>query len=392
LTPAEEVQILCSVARDQVAIGNYEAARLILRQWSTLGKWPKLDSLNGYAAADLLFTIGHLFGSIAGTNQVLHGHRYAEALLNGSVALFEQLGLKSRSVEARIELSRCYYRQGLLDIARGTILGAVSELPPDELELKTLGLINLGVIERDSGRLKESLNKLREAASLELAESLVTGRCNIDLATTLKDLAFSEHESNYLDEAKLHFLRALYESEALGHHRNVASVENNIGFLLINIGSYSEAEQRLLRARRIFAALNDIVRGAQVNDTLARLYIETAQHANAEKTIEMSVRALELTDSEAILAEALTTKGIVESRVGRYSDAKTSLEAAYKVAERCGDVQGSVKALLAMFEELSSHLDQPEMLKIATQLTRLTPTVQQPVLLARIERSIAPYR
>lgn len=388
LTPAEEVQIFCSVARDQMAIGNYEAARLILRHWSAPGKWPKLDGLNAYAAADLLFTAGSLFGSIAGSKQVLHGHRYAEALLNGSVALFEQLGVKSRSVEARTELTRCYYRQGLLDLARETILMALAELPADQLELKTLALINLGVIERDSGRLQDSLIKLREAAAVEVTGSLVTGRCNIDLATTLKDLGFSERDENYLCEAKLHFLRALYESEALGHHRNVGSVENNIGFLLLNLGSYEESEQHLLRARRIFGALCDNVRGAQVNDTLARLYMETTQYAQAEKVIDLAVEILERTDSEAILAEALTTKAIVACRVGRYSDAKRSLEAAYKVAERCGDHQGAVKALLGLVEEMPDRLDQGETLNVMRQLTRLASIIQQPSFAARIEQAV----
>ncbi|HXQ74008.1 MAG TPA: winged helix-turn-helix domain-containing protein [Pyrinomonadaceae bacterium] len=391
LTPAEEVQILCSIARDQMAIGNYEAARLILQQWCVPGTWPKLDYLNAYAAADLLFTIGSLLGSIAGSKQVVHGHRHAEALLNGSVALFEQLGVKTRSVEARMELTRCYYRQGLLDIARETILAALAELPADQLELKTLALINLGVIERDSGRLKDSLVKLREAASLEVVGRLVTGRCNIDLATTLKDLAFSHGEKQYLAEAKSRFLRALYESEALGHHRNVGSVENNFGFLLLNLGAYKESELHLLRANRIFNALCDNVRGAQVKDTLARLYIETKQHAHAEQVIDLAVEILECTDSEAILAEALTTKGIVACRAGRHSEGKRSFEAAYKVAERCGDHQGVVRALLGLFEEMRDRLDEHDRRKIAHQLMRLVPAIQQPSLLARAEHVIAQF-
>lgn len=391
LTPAEEVQILCSIARDQMAIGNYEAARLILQQWSVPGTWPKLDYLNAYAAADLLFTIGSLLGSIAGSKQVVHGHRHAEALLNGSVALFEQLGVKTRSVEARMELTRCYYRQGLLDIARETILTALAELPADQLELRTLALINLGVIERDSGRLKDSLVQLREAASLEVVGRLVTGRCNIDLATTLKDLAFSHGEKQHLAEATSRFLRALYESEALGHHRNVGSVENNFGFLLLNLGAYKESEHHLLRADRIFNALCDNVRGAQVKDTLARLYIETRQLTDAEQVIDLAVETLEQTDSEAILAEALTTKGVVACRTGRYNDGKRSFEAACKVAERCGDHQGTVRALLGLFEEMQNRLDENERRKIGHQLVRLVPAIQQPSLLARAEHVIAQF-
>lgn len=389
LTPAEEVQILCSIARDQMAIGNYEAASLILRDWALIGKWPKLEYLNAYAAADLLFTSGTLFGFLAGSKPVLHGHRHAEALLNGSLALFEHLGIKSRAVEARVELTRCYYRQGLLEIARQTGLAALFDLPADEMELKTLALITLGVVERDLGLLKESLKNLREAASIEVAGCLVTGRCHIDLATTLKDLAFSEEkpfeQETYMMEAKKLFLKALYESEALGHHRNVASVENNIGFLLLNIKLYQESEPHLLRARRVFEDLGDAVRESQVNDTLARLYIEMGQHLQAQKAIYKAVAALELTDSEALLVEALTTKGRVASKMGDYGDAKRSFEAAQKVAERCGDRQGACKALFAMFEELRSYLDAEEMKTVVHELRKLIPTIQQPSLVAQIE-------
>lgn len=389
LTPAEEVQILCSVVRDQLAIGNYDAAKLILQPWSVPGKWPQLNRLNSYTAADLLFTSGTLFGCIAGTKQIFHGHRHAEALLNGSIALFEQLGIKSRSAEARVELTRCYYRQGLLDLAKETVSMALSDMPDDEIELRTLALIILGVIERDSGRLKESLRVLREAANVETAGCLVTGRCNIDLATTLKELGLSEQEEQYLAEAKLHFLRALNESEALGHHRNVASAENNIGFLLLDLGYYEESEPHLLRARRIFEALSDSVRGAQVNDTLARLYLETKQYLAAQETIDMAVETLLLTDSEALLAEALTTKAIIACRQELHSEAKRSFEAAHRVAERCGNHPGSGRALLGLLEEMGVCLDSHETRKIANQLTSLLPLIQQPLLLTRIRKAIA---
>ena len=389
LTPTEEVQILCSVARDQIAIGNFEAATLILRRWSVRGKWPKLDVLNPYAAADLLFTLGTLLGCIAGTKKMIHGHRQAEAFLNGSVALFEQLGIKSRSAEARVELGRCYYKQGLFDLGREIISAAYSELPDEEMEVRTLCLVIWGCIERDSGRLKDSLFKLREATNLEVTGRLMTNRCYSDLGITLKELAISEHDYRYSDEARRHFVRALYESEALGHHRYVATVENNLGFLLLSLGSYEESEKHLLRSRKLFEALSDSIRGAQVNETLARLYTETSRYDLAQKVIERAVETLELTDGEAFLAEALTTAGVIAARQGRHGDAKKSFEAAYKVAERCGDNEGAGRALLLILEELAHHVEQAEKAQMAEKMKRLFAATQQTALLTRVKRSIA---
>jgi len=389
LTSTEEVQILCSVARDQIAIGNFEAANLILRRWSVRGKWPKLDALNPYAAADLLFTLGTLLGCVAGTKKMIHGHRQAEAFLNGSVALFEQLGIKSRSAEARVELGRCYYRQGLFDLSRETISAAYSELPDEEMEVRTLCLVIWGCIERDSGRLKDSLLKLREATSLEVTGRLRTNRCYSDLGITLKELATSEHDDRYSDEARLHFVRALYESEALGHHRYVATVENNLGFLLLSVGSHEKSEKHLLRSRKLFEALSDSIREAQVNETLARLYTETERYDLAQEVIERAVETLELTDGEAFLAEALTTAGVVAARQGRHGDAKKSFEAAYKVAERCGYNEGAGRALLLILEELGDHVEQAEKAQMAEKLKRLFAATQQTAVLNRVERSIA---
>ena len=330
-----------------------------------------------------------LFGCIAGTNKTVHGHRHAEALLNGAVALFEQLGIKGRSVEARVELARCYYQQGLFDIAREALSTAYSELPADELEVRTFCLVIWGMVERDSGRLKDSLVKLREATNLDVERHLITNRCHHDLATTLKELAFSEGNRNYSDEAKLHFLRALYQSEVLGHHRYVAAVENNLGFLLLNLGFHEESEKHLLRSRRLFDSLSDSVRGAQVNETLARLYTETKQYALAQQVVDRAVETFEHTDGEAFLAEALTTKGVVACRQFRYSEAKTSFEAAYRVAERCRDNEGAGRALLLMFEEMGDRLEQGEKIQIADKLRRLFAATQQTALSVRVKKCIA---
>jgi len=47
--------------------------------------------------------------------------------------------------------------------------------------------------------------------NLEVAGRPMTNRCYSDLGITLKELAVSEHDDRYSDEARLHFMRALYE-------------------------------------------------------------------------------------------------------------------------------------------------------------------------------------
>ena len=98
---------------------------------------------------------------------------------------------------------------------------------------------------------------------------------------------------------------------------------------------------------------------------------------------------LELTDGEALLAEALITNGVVRSRLQEFANSKRSFEAAYKVAERCGDSEGAGRALLVMVEELGNHLEITERVQVTEKLKTLLATTQQSALQLRVEASLA---
>lgn len=156
----------------------------------------------------------------------------------------------------------------------------------------------------------------------------------------------------------------------------------------MSLGRLDEAEEHLLRSKRLFQCFADSVREAQVNETLAELYMEKGEYALAHEAVESAVAALELTDGEAALAEALRTAGVVAARQARFGDAKKRFEAAYKVAERCGDQAGAGRALLIMFEEMGDQLDKIETLEIAEKLKRLLGATQQTALRTRVQRCI----
>lgn len=393
LTPSEEVQVFCAIAREQIDCGNSEAACQILRPWWSFGNRPTLQGLSQQCCADLLFTAGELASYVANTKQLPRGQKHSEELLNGSIALFEQLELRARAAEGRIELGLCYYRQGLFDIAQSTLIRVLDDLTEESIELRSLALIRLATLERHAGRLKDALERLGQAEPMVVAAGpWVTGRYYLELASINKDLAVSETGIRYFDDAKCFYMKALSELEAVGHHRYVAVVENNLGFLLLGVGSYEESERHLLRSLKAFNSFGDIVAAAQVNETLARLYIETRQHDLARESIQRAVNTLERTDGEALLAEALTTYGVVAARQGRYRDAKKSFEAAYNISERCGDHEGAGRALLMMYEELAENLDPVEKREVAGQLKKVLTVTQQNALQVRVEKLLRTIR
>lgn len=392
LTLSEEIQVYCAISREQIDAGNYDAACRILQPWWVFGRWPTLDGLNQKSSADLLFTIGVLAGFVASTRQIPQGQRHGEELLIGSITLFEQLGFKRRVAEGRIELALCYYRHGLFDSGRSLLVYVLSELSEDDMELRSLALIRLASLERHAGRLRDALTRLIQATDVvELLGPWATGRCHLELASTYKDLATVEDEPGYFNEARKFYQKALNEFEAVGNHRYVAIVENNIGFLLLNHNAYEESKRHLLRSSRLFDTFSDVVRRAQVNETLARLFVATEQYHLAEDAVRRAVQILEHTDSEALLAEALTTNGLVESRLGNYVKAKSILHAGCSVAERCGDREGVGRALLILLEELGHQLDTEERVHISEKLKTLFATAQQSAMHVRVKKYLEAF-
>ena len=370
LTPSEQVQVFCTIAREQIAVGNYEGANLIIGSWLPSLGWPRLDKLNSHTAADLLFTLGTLIGYVSSTGQVSRGQKRAESFLNGAIAILEQLNSRVRAAETRIELARCYYWQGFFDEAREALSLALSDLPEDEAELKSLCLLLFGTVERDSGRLAESLSKLEEAATLATSGQLITGRCHHELAITLKELAISNGKEESYDRAARHFQHALNECEAIGNHRHTAAVENNLGYFLLHLGRFVECEVHLTNALNLFSSFADHVRGAQVQETLTQLYLAINKLPEAESAITEAVETLERTDGGALLAEALITKGVVASRQQRFTEARACFEGANRVAEQTGDCEGARRSLMTMYEEIGSGLSQDEAAELGRRLRR----------------------
>lgn len=385
LTAGEQLQVLCAIARDQIDVGNCEAACKILEPWWTFGNSPRIEGLNQISCADLLFTAGQVAGYVATSVHLLRGQRHSEQLLNGSIALFEQLGFAQRALEARISLAWCFHRQGLFDLARSTLAEVLEAVSEENRDLRSLTLMRIGSLERDAGRVKDALIRLEEALT-ESCGPWVAGRCYLELASTHKDLAITEDSKFHFNQAMDFYTKGINQLAAVGHHRYEAVVENNIGLLLLGVKAYEESERHLLRARGRFEVLSDSLRGAQVNDTLTRLYIETQKYAEAQEAIDQAIKIFELADGEMMLVDALTTAGILAVKQQQHIEAKKSFEAACRVAEWCGDNERAGQALLIMFEELCDRLEFVENVQIVEKIKRLLATTQQTNLHQRVEK------
>jgi len=234
-----------------------------------------------------------------------------------------------------------------------------------------------------------ALTLLDEAAPLLVGSSdWPRGRFHLEFANTLKDIGISENSEAYLERALEHYSQAITYFRQVGNYRYTAIVENNRGYLLSFLKRFDEGCHHLDTARSLFEVLNDHVRLAQVDETLAQVYLSSARYDLAECAINQSIETLETSGEEAFLAEALTTRGIVLCGLGRKSEAKPSFERAQRVAERCGDREGAGRALLILIEEMCDQLADDERREIGAQANQLLANSQQLATRERLRKCL----
>lgn len=389
LSESERVEACCIIAREKLEVGDYESGVAALQPWWEVGQWPRQSCLTDKASAELLLTAGMLSGLLASTNQFAGGQRSAEALLSGSIALFEQAGNRERAAEGRLELGWCYFWQGLFDLAGTSLQNALESLHNDQKELRSVALIRLAVVDHYAGRLHDAIRLLEQARPLvETERAWIKGRFHLEHATTLRDLGVAEGDEEYYNLSLGHYEEALHEFESLGNLRYSAIVENNLGYLLLTLRRFEDARLHLQRASDLFEGFGDQVKQAQVNETIAQLYIANGDYQRAESAIGSAVNILQDRREDALLAEALTTYGVVLFRLGDKRAAKPLIERARRVAERCGDRESAGRALLILIEEMCDQLPDDERREIGAQANQLLANSQQPATRERLKKCL----
>ena len=97
---------------------------------------------------------------------------------------------------------------------------------------------------------------------------------------------------------------------------------------------------------------------------------------------------METSGEEALLAEALTTNGLVLCKLERRHEAKPILHRAQRVAERCADREGAGRAFLILIEEMCEQLDEDERREIGAQASQLLANSQQSSTRERLQNCL----
>jgi CheY-like chemotaxis protein/tetratricopeptide (TPR) repeat protein len=381
LTLVERAKLCCGLAKQFEKAGEYEAAcEALVEFWPEREGPPKLEELDEPTKAEVLLRIGALAGWLGSTSQTEGSQETAKNLITRSIEIFEDLGQASGVAEAHADLALCYWREGAFDEARINLAEALSRLKSEDSDLKACVLIRSGMVERRSGRLIEALRCYEESAPLveQSTEHALKGSFHNSFGAVLSRLAGAENREDYLDRALIEYAAASFHFEQTGHVRYRARVENNLGYLLIAVSRFNEVYVHLDRARGLFLELGDVGAAAGVYETRARALLTEGRVGEAERVVRSAVKTLERGGEQALLAEALTTQGIVLARLGKYPRSKELLDRAIEVAETAGDLEGAGRAKLSIIEELAEQTSSPELASIYQSAADLLQRSQDP--------------
>lgn len=308
-------------------------------------------------AGKVLLRAGVLTGFIGSNHEVADAQEKAKNLISESLTIFNSRKYKKKIAEAQIELALCYWRTGEYNEASDLLSLALKHLTNDS-ELKAKAVLRSAIVEQHAGRRNEALRLLTDNTALfeKINNETLKGCYHQTVGDVLENLWVANGPKDYLDRALVEYAAASYHFEQAEHRAYLANVENNLGFLLYKVNHYQEAHEHLDHARRIFANLKDRNAAAQVDETRARVFLREKRNAEAERVARASVRALETSDRQSLLVEALTTHAIALARIENYSAALATFRRALDLCEQIGDENGAAGVTLNVFRELGSRL------------------------------------
>ena len=386
----ETVRLLCQAAEKLDQLGKYEeAAQVLSLFWAGLGHLPRIDGLGLEAKAYLLWRVGVLsdwLGSITEQENPLAG---AKDLISEGQTLFREIGDAERVLASQVDLAHCYWREGSFDESRILLKNNLQEMDSLlEVSAKTKArtLLLLAIVEQSATRYKDALTYLSDATPLveTLDDHAFRGRFHNQMAIVYKRLGDEEKRNDYIDRALLEYEAASFSLEQAGSLRNWAIVEINLGSLFTQIERWADAHKHLNRARQLFQQMGDKIFPAQIDETRARAFLGQKRFADAEKVIQDSCSTFETVGDNALLAEALTTYGVILARQGKRGPARAQFAKAAERGELYGSVELAGLALLGLIEELGAGLSAGELQQAYLDADRLLTKTQSPDALARL--------
>lgn len=357
--PKVGIIAMCDRAKELEDSGEYlKAAQALGEWWKGIGVRPGMgDQLAGKRAA-ILSRVGALTGWLGSMQQIPGSQEKAKDLISEGADLFESIGFRQDWAEARSDLAVCYWREGAFDEARvilEDILGSDDELPSELQGKILLRSVNVEISTCHYARATSYINKATPLIE-ECGNDLLLGKLYFHRALVFHNRGEDENKPDYITLAIKGYEQASTHYKKAKHNQYVAVSENNTGNAYRLLKDFPNSHLHLDEALRIYDKLKDKGRAARVYDNKAWAFIAEGNLADAELAALTSVNMLRRGDEKSILAESLTTLGVVLSRGGNVDQAIHTFTDAKETALKVGDTESAGNAVLTQIEELQADL------------------------------------
>ncbi len=357
--PEVGIIAMCDLAKQLEDSGEYvKAAKAMGEWWQGIGVRPDMGNQLAGKKAAILSRIGALSGWLGSTQQVPGSQERAKDLISEGADLFESIDFKQEWAEARSDLAVCYWREGAFEEARIILQDVLNSGVIFSPELKEKILLRLVTVEISTKHFEAASVLINQVASLieEEENSLLLGKFYFYRAFTLRSQGEDQNNHDLLLAAVEDYQRAGQYYEKIKHGLFAANVENNLGNVYRLLNDYKNAHSHLDKAIYLFIKLKDQANAALVYENKAQAFLAENKLEDAEIAAHTSVKMVRKGDEKSILAESLTTLGIVLSRGGNLDEAIRSFNEAKETALKVGDTESAGNAVLTQMEELQSHL------------------------------------
>jgi tetratricopeptide (TPR) repeat protein len=345
----------CQSALEKRDKGDYQGARDIMRPlWNRIGERPEIKSLHASVAAEVLICVGILTSWIGSKDELEDAQEIAKNLITEGMTFFESIRDIRRVTAARVEIARCYFREGALNEARTMLTEALQKLTT-EGNMRARALLRLAIVECAASRYDDASKILADNASLfsKISNHAIIGAYHNQIAMVLRKLATAENRNDYLQRA----LRAYQEADAhfkLAHNNLFrANVKNNVGNVLRQLSRFQESHRYLNEARSLAVRTRNRVQTAEIDDTRAQVFIAEGKLQEAEAAANHAVKVLAKSGQNCLLADALITHGIALARLGRTEGARFAFQRSIEVARQVDALNKAGLAALSLVEELN---------------------------------------
>jgi tetratricopeptide (TPR) repeat protein len=348
----------CQIARHFEETGENQHAREALKEWWTrIGERPSLAGLDSYASAELLFHVGYLASRIGMRQRVDGAQEFARDMLGESISIFEDLQLPSRAAEARNFMAICYWREGRFETADLILQDALAQLGDLDEERRAILIKDRAILAESTDRHEDALRIIDDARALfrKIKSDSTLGKCHNAYGIGMKVRWLKTRSEEDFDRAVEAFTAATYHFQKARLSRELAMAENNLGNLLVTVRKFSEAGERLERARRIFCNLKEEVLTATVDDSRAKYFLAQSMNAEAEAIARDAVRVLTKASEKDVLIESLITHGRALARLNRLDEALNVFLYALQVTNDIESPKSKKGVIIACIEEMAVH-------------------------------------